>query len=402
MAAMGELDGTELVHWRELPPAQRRAWWESVWDAAIMLEPATGSRYAVAGGTTPSRSKRSPRSTHGCGSYAPARIPTRRASSSSCGSSNVSSRHPRRRDRVSTRSDRVAFEQYVDALSSRRHDADDSTALRDQRADRRAERRHTAARRTARARSASARWLLTPAGADRPPERDLLQLRAAIEELTSREHELRAELSETPLTLARLRSDPASRPSCGARAPRRLPLPRPQRRVRGVRDRSRRRSRDRPVVRLHGSIEPIPQLRRTCAARIRTQLVRRLAVERTRLRGRFQSLRVCDPCARARVCAACASFRRRSGNFASVARICARSSPQPRSPPPRRSSPSPAPKDPRARPAPETCRASPPDRRRGSGSASACRTGWLAACRSRSTDTPSWSAPAAGSRPRGP
>jgi hypothetical protein len=41
---MGEIDGTELVHWRELPPVQRRAWWDNVWDAAITLS----ARYRLA------------------------------------------------------------------------------------------------------------------------------------------------------------------------------------------------------------------------------------------------------------------------------------------------------------------------------------------------------------------
>jgi len=41
---MGDLDGTELTHWRELPPAQRREWWEDVWNAAITLR----ARYRLA------------------------------------------------------------------------------------------------------------------------------------------------------------------------------------------------------------------------------------------------------------------------------------------------------------------------------------------------------------------
>jgi hypothetical protein len=41
---MGELDGTELVFWRELPPGQRREWWEDAWSAAISLS----ARYRLA------------------------------------------------------------------------------------------------------------------------------------------------------------------------------------------------------------------------------------------------------------------------------------------------------------------------------------------------------------------
>jgi hypothetical protein len=41
---MGELDGTELVFWRELPPRQRREWWEDAWNAAISLS----ARYRLA------------------------------------------------------------------------------------------------------------------------------------------------------------------------------------------------------------------------------------------------------------------------------------------------------------------------------------------------------------------
>jgi hypothetical protein len=41
---MSELDGTELVDWRQLPPAQRRGWWEQLWDGAIAL----AERYRLA------------------------------------------------------------------------------------------------------------------------------------------------------------------------------------------------------------------------------------------------------------------------------------------------------------------------------------------------------------------
>jgi hypothetical protein len=41
---MDDFEQTELVHWRELPPAQRCGWWEHVWQAAIML----ATRYRIA------------------------------------------------------------------------------------------------------------------------------------------------------------------------------------------------------------------------------------------------------------------------------------------------------------------------------------------------------------------
>ena len=34
---MSELDGTELIDWRQLPPSQRRGWWEQLWHRAIAM-----------------------------------------------------------------------------------------------------------------------------------------------------------------------------------------------------------------------------------------------------------------------------------------------------------------------------------------------------------------------------
>lgn len=41
---MSELDGTELVDWRQLPPDQRRGWWEQLWEGAIAMS----DRYRLA------------------------------------------------------------------------------------------------------------------------------------------------------------------------------------------------------------------------------------------------------------------------------------------------------------------------------------------------------------------
>lgn len=41
---MTEMSGTELVDWRALPPGQRRAWWEHIWDGAVRL----ADRYRLA------------------------------------------------------------------------------------------------------------------------------------------------------------------------------------------------------------------------------------------------------------------------------------------------------------------------------------------------------------------
>ena len=35
---MSEMSGTELVDWRALPPGQRRAWWDHIWEDAIQVE----------------------------------------------------------------------------------------------------------------------------------------------------------------------------------------------------------------------------------------------------------------------------------------------------------------------------------------------------------------------------
>jgi hypothetical protein len=39
-----ELDGTELVDWRELPPGQRRGWWEQLWEGVTAM----ADRYRLA------------------------------------------------------------------------------------------------------------------------------------------------------------------------------------------------------------------------------------------------------------------------------------------------------------------------------------------------------------------
>ena len=41
---MSEMSGVELVDWRGLPPGQRRAWWEHLWDGATAL----AERYRLA------------------------------------------------------------------------------------------------------------------------------------------------------------------------------------------------------------------------------------------------------------------------------------------------------------------------------------------------------------------
>jgi hypothetical protein len=41
---VSDLDGTELVDWRQLPPDQRRVWWDNLWEAAIDL----ADRYRLA------------------------------------------------------------------------------------------------------------------------------------------------------------------------------------------------------------------------------------------------------------------------------------------------------------------------------------------------------------------
>jgi hypothetical protein len=41
---MSEMSGTELVDWRALPPGQRRAWWDHIWDGAVAL----AERYRLA------------------------------------------------------------------------------------------------------------------------------------------------------------------------------------------------------------------------------------------------------------------------------------------------------------------------------------------------------------------
>lgn len=40
----GEMAGVELVDWRQLPPGQRRGWWEQLWHATIRLS----ARYRLA------------------------------------------------------------------------------------------------------------------------------------------------------------------------------------------------------------------------------------------------------------------------------------------------------------------------------------------------------------------
>jgi hypothetical protein len=41
---MSGMAGTELVDWRTLPPAQRRAWWDHIWSGAVRL----AGRYRLA------------------------------------------------------------------------------------------------------------------------------------------------------------------------------------------------------------------------------------------------------------------------------------------------------------------------------------------------------------------
>ena len=41
---MSRMAGTELVDWRALPPAQRRAWWDHIWSATVRL----AGRYRLA------------------------------------------------------------------------------------------------------------------------------------------------------------------------------------------------------------------------------------------------------------------------------------------------------------------------------------------------------------------